>query len=119
MERTRILLADMPRMLFDIVAEVLHGQPDMEVVEAEPGSVLELAGRARADVVIMGADDPTIASELLAAHPRVKLLAVTGADGECWLYELRPQRISLGEVSPTSLVDEIRRRAPMAAWWSD
>jgi chemotaxis response regulator CheB len=107
-------------MLLDIVGEALNAQPDMEVVEADPGaSLLHLAGRSRPDVVIIGADDPSIASDLVMALPRLKVLAVTGTGYDASLYELRPHKVQLGEVTPRTLVEEIRRRTGEPARWTD
>lgn len=116
MERTRILLAEMPRMLLDILGETLRAEPDMEVIEVDSRvtSLLQLADRSRPQVVIVGADDPTIAGELVMALPRLKVLAVTGSDCDTFLYELRPHRVRLGEVTPRRLVEEIRRRTGSA-----
>jgi DNA-binding NarL/FixJ family response regulator len=121
LDRTLILLGEMPRMLLDIVGAALKAQPDMEVVEAAPGanSLLQFADRSRPDVVIIGADDPNIAHELVMSLPRLKVLAVTGSDSDASLYELRPQRVQLGAVTPRILVEEIRRRTGEAAAWSD
>jgi DNA-binding NarL/FixJ family response regulator len=121
LERTRILLAEMPRLLADIVGQALREQPDMEVVvcDGRVGSLMELADRSRPDVVVIGADDPRIAGELVTSMPRLKVLAVTGGDSEAYLYELRPHRIQLGEVTPRTLVEEIRRCMAETAWWSD
>jgi DNA-binding NarL/FixJ family response regulator len=108
-------------MLRDIVAGVLRAQPDMEVIEAEPGAVslLQLADLSRPDVVITGFDDPGLARGLLTASPHLRVMAVTGDDGDAWLYELRPYRVHLGEVSPRTLVEQVRRRTAAPARWSN
>ena len=57
--------------------------------------------RVHADCVIwrIGRKDPA-AAELLALHPRLKIIALED-DGKCAvLYELRPRRMPLGELSP-------------------
>jgi DNA-binding NarL/FixJ family response regulator len=123
LERTRILLADMPQMLRDIVAGILVPEPDLEVV-AETAAVNGLpdaVSRFGADVVIVGRDDPSLATTLMEGAPRIKVLAVTAGGRESWLYELRPQRVSLGEISPQRLVDEIRKRMNEGGgeWWTE
>ncbi len=112
MESTRIVLVAMPQMLRDIVAGVLADEPDMEIVgEATgvnglPDAVLEPG----ADVVVMGRDDPSLATSLLEQQPGMRVLAVAASGRESWLYELRPHRVPLGEISPKRLVEQIRKR---------
>ena len=91
MEPIRIVLADMPRMLRETLEE--HD----------------------ADFVITGADvlRPDDVDALLEARPRMKVLAVVGDGRDAFLYELRPQKVPLGEVSPHTLLEAIR-----AASWA-
>jgi hypothetical protein len=96
----------MPEMLRDIVARILAEQPDMEIVGGTEamGSLRDVG----ADVVVIGHDDPTLATRLVTDRPCLKVLAVTADGRESCGYELRPQRAQLGEISPQGLVDEIR-----------
>lgn len=105
-DRTRIVLAEMPEMLRDIVAGILLEQPDMEVVGGT--EALESLRDVDADVVVIGHDDPALAARLVTGRPCLKVLAVTADGRESCRYELRPERAPLGEISPQRLVDEIR-----------
>jgi DNA-binding NarL/FixJ family response regulator len=121
LERTRILLVEMPHMLRDIVVGVLADQPDMEVVgeETAMNGLPETVVDAGADVVVIGRDDPSLARTLLERVPRLRVLAVTAGGHDSWLYELLPHRVPLGEISPKRLVEEIRKRAGDGAeWWA-
>jgi DNA-binding NarL/FixJ family response regulator len=107
-------------MLSDIIKEVVAGQPDMEIVgeREDRGSLVMAAAETRADVVLLGLHDselPTICEDLVVAHPKSKILAVTLDGRRAFLYELRPQTSALGEISPQGLVDAIRAavRAPI------
>lgn len=97
-------------MLGDIVAGVLADEPDMEVVGETvvasefPDAVQETG----ADVVVVGRDDPLLAAALLERRPSLRILAVSADARESWLYELCPQRVPLGEISPQRLVSKIR-----------
>jgi hypothetical protein len=103
----------MPRMLCDIIADALVRQPDMEMVgmlasrEALPTTVEETG----ADVVVIGLKDSELPEEcgrLFYTHPWTRVLGV-GSDGRRgFLYELRPTKAPLGELSPQGLVDAIR-----------
>ena len=97
-------------MLREIVSEILDAQQDMEVLPARADELRfsEAAEPRHVDVVVLGRDDPTFASTLLKNYPGITVLAVCGEGSASWLYELRPHRIELGEVSPEQLVDAIR-----------
>jgi DNA-binding NarL/FixJ family response regulator len=114
MARTRILVAGMPRMLRDIVGSLLTAHDDFEVV-AEFTDASELCSaveRTAADVVILGLEDselPDVGCQLLWERPSTKVLGIAADGRKAFLYELRPHRIPLGEVSPDSLVDAVRK----------
>lgn len=109
-DRTRIVLAEMPEMLRDIVAGILVEQPDMEIVGGAVAmkSLADVVDSVAADVVVIGRDEPALAMRLVTDRPCLKVLAVTADGRESCRYELRPQRAALGEISPSRLVDEIR-----------
>src|SRR5438552_2843519 len=82
--RTRILLVEMPRMLSDILADVLSAEPDMEVVGvlSSRGKLRATVAETRADVVVLALGDsrlPKDCGRLLRAHPRLRVLGVTSA----------------------------------------
>ena len=117
MEPIKIVLVDMPRMLREIVSQVVAAQPDMEIVrELEaPTRLTQAVDGIGAEFVIAGGDalTPDDVDALLETHPRMKVLAVAGDGRDAFLYELRPQRVPLGEVSPHTLLEAIR-----AASWA-
>jgi DNA-binding NarL/FixJ family response regulator len=117
LERTRILLAEMPRMLCDIIKETVNRHPDMEVVGEQPdrASLISVARATEADVVVVGLSDlelPADCAALLEAVPEIRLLGVApdGRRAFLWRADLgaRPTRTSLGEISPLGLVHAIR-----------
>src|SRR6266571_423761 len=101
LRRTRIVLAGISRMLSDIITDI---------VTSHAATVAE----AEADVVVLGLPDEELPSEyagLLSARPQTRLLGVSGDGRRAFLYELRPYRSALGEVSPQTLLDAIRAAA--------
>ena len=111
MERTRIVLIDMSPLLREIVREALVPEPDLEVVAEHEGPVdLRTAvERDGADFVIFGADAPGDSIQsLIAANHGVRAIEVRSDGKESVLYELRPHRVSLGEISSETLVRTIR-----------
>jgi len=117
LERTRIVLIDMSPLLREIVRETLAREQDLDVVaEHEAGvDVRAAVERHHADFVIVGSDanaDEQIGS-LLAADRGVRALELRADGRDGVLYELRPHRVALGEISPETLLHTIRE-AP--AW---
>ncbi|MDQ6829298.1 MAG: hypothetical protein M3081_10575 [Gemmatimonadota bacterium] len=111
----RVVLADMPRMLHDIVRTILSAEPDIEietttVPQREIASARAITG---ADVVILAEPEaPTDEyAAMLYAHPRLRLVAISDDGRRAVLYELRPHRSPLGDMSPNALVQAVRGRS--------
>jgi DNA-binding NarL/FixJ family response regulator len=113
LQRTRIILSGLPRMLGEIIRELVRTEPDLCIVGEyrDRGQALEAIERKTPDVVITGLERlarPDVA-DLLGHHPAVRVLAVSADGSESYLYELRPHERMLGEVSPRTLLTAIRR----------
>jgi len=109
----RVLVGSLPRVLCDVIKQLLDGQSDIALVAQTTGDgdLLAAAREARPDVIILGLTDPElppIGEALLWQAPAVRILAVIADDGRGFLYELRPQRAALGELSAEGLVEAIR-----------
>jgi DNA-binding NarL/FixJ family response regulator len=109
----------MPQMLREIVKNVIRLQADMVVLGEFPPSTDIVAVVDRTDADFIVTDMRTAAWEqvvrLLEANPRVRVLGIADDGLQSYLYELRPHRVPLGEVSPQTLVDAIRNGG--AARW--
>jgi DNA-binding NarL/FixJ family response regulator len=119
-DRIRVVVSGMPRMLREMVTALVQAQADMAVVGAasSDAELHPLALRTAPDVVILAVDDdgvPAAGRELVYREPHVKLIAVAAAGRQAWLYELRPVERPLGEMSPEVLVETIRAAAGSAA----
>ena len=111
MKKLRILLADMQPMLREIVRDTLTRQPDMEIVGDLDGSKGILQSLEHVDVAIVGArepDDSPLAEQMLQASPSTRVLAIATSGQSATLWDLRPYKVSLGDVSPASLIRAIR-----------
>jgi DNA-binding NarL/FixJ family response regulator len=122
LKRTRILLAGMPPLLRDIVEDAVAKQPDMDVLGhfSEGDDLAQSLKEVAVDVVIVGArqpDDFALADQCLRASPRVRVLVIANSGRNATMYEMRPHRVSLGDVSPEMLVAAIR--AERAAYSED
>jgi DNA-binding NarL/FixJ family response regulator len=112
LERTRIVLIDMSPLLREIVRETLACEPDLDVVAEHEAAVdvREVVERDRADFVIVGSDADAAdgVRSVVSADRGVRALELHSDGKESVLYELRPHRVSLGEISPAALLRTIR-----------
>src|SRR6476619_927335 len=102
----------MSPLLRNIVRNAIANEPDLEVVAEHDGDVdLETAvERGSADFVILGSEVTahSSAASLVASNCRVRALELQGDGREGVLYEFRPHRVALGELSPDTLLRTIR-----------
>ena len=105
-----------------MVEKAVGRQDDMAVVGRGSSleHLVELARETEPDVVVVGLERPGLPRDCLALlldRPRVRILGIEAHEGLAWLYELRPEQIEIGEVSPEEVVgsirDAARRQAPI------
>jgi DNA-binding NarL/FixJ family response regulator len=115
LKRIRVLLAGMPPLLRDVLQHVVAAEADMAVVgRLDDDDLLAAARQARADVILVGRGangerkERAEFARLLRGRPRLKLLAIASNGTTAALYELRPRRIPLGNMSAESLCRAIR-----------
>jgi DNA-binding NarL/FixJ family response regulator len=84
-QKQRVLVANRPRLMRDLVLGTIRDQPDIEVVgeTEDEAEITELVERMRPDYLIVGVDEqetrPALCGFLLGRYPQMKILAV-GAD---------------------------------------
>jgi len=112
LERTRIVLVDMSPMLREIVRGILAREPDLEIVgeHDDAADVTEAVEREEPDFVIVGSDGAVEERirTLVDSSRSLRALQVHSDGKESVLYELRPHRVSLGEISSDTLLRAIR-----------
>lgn len=106
----------MPQMLRDIISGTLSSEADMDVVGELHGGVdlLTAASQMQAEVVVVGLADSELPGDCLRLFDlqrHIHVLGVSGDGRRAFLYDLRPQRTPLGELSPQELVDVVRAAA--------
>ena len=104
-DRIRVALLGLTGIAADIVRDSLASAEDIELVGGPSHP---------ADVAVVGLRDDAPADApvaLLREYPLLKVLAVSGEGREASLYELRGHRTGLGEVSPETLLEAVRRAA--------
>ncbi len=113
LRRTRILLVALSGVLREIIASLVAGVADMELVGyvARAADVSAAVDRTGADVVVLGLGDsqlPEDSVRIFDQYPRIKVMGIAADGRRAFLYELRPHRTALGEVSPQRLLEAIR-----------
>jgi chemotaxis response regulator CheB len=92
LRKIRVLVANRPRLMRELVLATIADQPDIEVVgetqnEAE---IAELVDTTRPDFLIMALDQaegrPELCGFLLGQYPRMKVLAVAPQENNSILY---------------------------------
>jgi chemotaxis response regulator CheB len=92
LRKIRVLVANRPRLMRELVLATIADQPDIEVVgetqnEAE---IAELVDMTRPDFLIMALDQaegrPELCGFLLGQYPRMKVLAVAPQENNSILY---------------------------------
>lgn len=111
----RLVLAEMPRLLRDILQESLLCEPDVALIGEAPTLVqlTSLVKQDGVDVVVLGLSGPELPASyytLFDADARVRILAIANHGRKASLYELRPHRKVLGEGSPRELMQVIREQ---------
>jgi len=115
LKKIKVVLADMPPLLRDIVRDAVADQLDMEVVTHAAEKLERPEARAGADVVILGAsqpDDPAAAAPAFGPWAGRKVLAIALNGRSATLWQLLPHKVQLGDVSAQSLIDAIRGGVP-------
>jgi hypothetical protein len=103
-------------LALEIVGELASKERDLQIVKrvALPEGPLQARTLSSAHVVVTSLDGATPASvsDLLAARPQLRVLAISADGGESFLYELRPHKRLLGEISKETLLAAIRGDLP-------
>ena len=122
MHKVRVLVANRPRLMKDLVLATVADQPDIEVVgvtdnEAE---ITELVERTRPDYLIIALDEsevrPGLSGFLLGRYPQMKILAVAPEQNRSLFYwafvDIRSHPV---ETSEQGLLNLLRSRTELVA----
>ena len=114
MSKVRVLVANRPRLMKDLVLATVADQPDIEVVgvtdnEAE---ITELVERTRPDYLIIALDEsevrPGLSGFLLGRYPQMKILAVAPERNRSLFYwafvDIRSHPVETSEQGILSLL---------------
>ena len=114
MRKIKVLLAVRPRMLAEVIRNMVERQPDMEVVSEvlDPIEVLLAAGTTPVDAVIVAPlnaeGEPKLCRHLLAEYPQLKIVTLSGKGDVAFVYASGSRKQRLDESSEASILDAMR-----------
>lgn len=82
MAKIRVLVANRPRLMRELVMATISDQPDIEVLGeiADDAEIAHVVAASKPDFVIIALDRldqrPALCDDLLALHPEMKILAL-------------------------------------------
>jgi DNA-binding NarL/FixJ family response regulator len=94
--KVRVLVANRPRLMRDLILETIGGLPDIEVAGEiqEESEILEAVERTQPDFLIVSLGDsderPAICDSVLARHPEIRVLAIAPDRNSTIYYWVSP-----------------------------
>jgi len=121
-EKVRVLVANRPRLMRELVLATNSGQPDIEVVGEiqDKRNIAEVVAALRPDYLIIGLDQsdkrPDICDALLERYPHMKILALASERNSTMFYwatlSIRSNRV---ETSEDGILNALRGRISLPA----
>lgn len=116
-EKIKVIVASRPRLMREVVLEMISDQPDIEVMAEvqDDSKIVDLVGELRPDWVVIALDKsdhkPEICDPLLDRYPSLKILALASERNNCIFYwatvSIRSSRV---ESSERGILDALRGR---------
>ena len=114
MPKIRVMLASRPKMISDVIRNIIAHQPDMTMVGEviDPIRLLYAIRETSVDVVIMtpikANGEPKICSHLMAEHPSLIIVALSAKGEAAYLYQLSVPKLRIDDPSGQSILVAIR-----------
>ena len=114
MQKIKIMLASRPKIISDVIRNIIEHQPDMIMVGEviDPIRLLYTIRETSVDVVILtpikANGQPKICSHLLAEHPSLIIVALSAEGEAAYLYKLDVPRLRIDNPSGQSILVAIR-----------
>jgi DNA-binding NarL/FixJ family response regulator len=114
MKKIKIILASRPKMVSEVIKNMINHQPDMEVVGEviDPIALLGFSTKTMVDVVIVSPlksnGEPKLCRHLLAEHPPLKVITLSEKSETAYLYQSNLPRICIDKPTGQSILKIIR-----------
>jgi len=82
MQKVRVLVANRPRLMRELVLATIADQPDIEIMGevGDDSEIIQIVAESKPDFVVVALDKagqrPLVCDELLQKHPHMKILAL-------------------------------------------
>jgi len=82
MQKVRVLVANRPRLMRELVLATIADQPDIEIMGevGDDSEIIQIVTECKPDFVVVALDKagqrPLVCDELLQKHPHMKILAL-------------------------------------------
>ena len=114
MHQINVMFSSRPKLLSEVIRNLIERQPDMEVAGevVDPIELIFALREVPADVVIITPykpnGDPRICVQLLKEHPQLKVLLLTGESKSVYIYQSGSRRKHIEKPSKQTIIDAIR-----------
>ena len=119
MPKLRVLVANQPRLMRELVLATILDQPDFEIVgETDKESeITEMVERTRPDYLIVGREEsevrPGLCGFLLGRYPQMKILAVGAQSGSTFYWAFVDIRSRDIETSEEGMLNALRGKSEL------
>jgi DNA-binding NarL/FixJ family response regulator len=114
MHKIKVMLASRPKILSDVIRNIIERQTDMVVVGdvIDPIRLLFAIRAIAVDVVIMtpikANGEPKICTHLLAEHSKLKLLTLSAKGDAAYLYQNGSPKLRINDPTEGAILGAIR-----------
>ena len=114
MQKIKVMLASRPKILSDIIRNIIERQDDMTVIGdvIDPIKLLFAVKEIAVDVVIItpikANGEPKICTHLLAEHPHLILLTLSAEGEAAYLYQTELPKLRIEDPSGPLVIVAIR-----------
>lgn len=115
MENIKVLMSSRPKLLSEVIQNLVMRQQDMEVVGEvlDPNVLMLHLRKYSVDVIIMtplkGNGEPEICQRLLAEHPEIIIVTQSADGGWAYLYQANQTELRLPDSSGEAILIAIRQ----------
>lgn len=114
MAKIKVLLSSRPKLVSEVIRNIIERQPDMEVVGEvmDPIDLLRVDSTTIIDVVIVtpleSNKEPKICHHLLTEYPPLKVVTLSARGEDAYLYQSGVSRLRIDKPSDQSILKAIR-----------
>ncbi len=118
MPKIYVMFSSRPKLLSEVIRNLIDRQPDMKVVGEviDPIELIFALRETPVDVVIItplkANGEPRICAQLLKEHPRLRILILTGESEAVYIFQSGSSRTCIKKPSEQVILDVIRESLP-------